>query len=163
MTPTFIHFREQAAQALAPFFGDAEEQAMQAARSTIDSYRPRTPRELQLVTQIVAYGFGSLACLRSAMATKRRPVKEILRLQDAALALDSAAQKFTRALNASQSGNRAASAAWDDAAFRKAMDIALDKIQMAYGNEPKRGRTELRIVSAEPMTSVVLARLARGQ
>jgi hypothetical protein len=165
MSNTFSHFREQAALALAPFFGDGvtEDQALRAARSTIDSYCPRTPRELQLVAQIVAYGFGSLACLRSAMAAKRVPVKEMLRLQDAAMTLDRAAQKFTRALDAIQSGRQPGSPAWDDAGFWTAMDTALETMRKADSGAPKRTPPKLRIVSGEPMTPAVLARLRRGQ
>lgn len=170
-------YREQAASALAPFFlegthGDRN-LAHSAAGTMLDSYNPATPKEWQLSAQIVAYGFAALACLGSALAVKNLPIKELLDLQDAALALDRLAQKCIKDLEARRRERARTSlpalsqnTQWDDAGFKAAMSKALAKMEHAASKRPEpittppaRKKPDLRIVSSEPMTSTVLARL----
>ena len=171
-------YRELATMALAPFFLDGAHGdrglAQSAAGTMLDSYNPVTPKEWQLSAQIVAYGFAALACLGSAMAVKNLPIKELLDLQDAALALDRLAQKCTKDLEARRRERARTPLAmtlqntqWDDAGFKAAMSKALARMEHAAAKmpqpvvtPPKRKKPDLRIVSSEPMTSAVLARLA---
>jgi hypothetical protein len=181
MSIALSHFREQAAWALAPFFlegtqGD-EEKAQEAAGTMLDDYKPATPKELQLSAQIVAYGFASLACLRSVMAAKNLPIKDVLDLQDAALALDRFAQKSTKDLLARQRERVKAphmltpeKTRWDEAGFADAMSKAMAKMRLADSKIPelvttvrKPRKPKLRIVSSAPMTSAVLRHLAKTQ
>ena len=171
-------YREQAVMALTPFFlagmqGDRG-LAQTAAGTMLDGYNPVTPREWQLSTQIIAYGLAALACLGSALTVKNLPVKELLDLQDAALALDRLAQKCTKDLETRRRERAKTPLAmtpqntqWDDAGFKAAMSKALAKMQDAAAKmpqqvvtPPRRKKPDLRIVSSEPMTSSVLARLA---
>ncbi len=168
-------YREQAASALAPFFVEATHGdrflAQSAAGTMLDSYNPATPREWQLCAQIVAYGFAALACLASAVAVRNLPVKEVLDLQDAALALDRLGQKCTKDLEAQRRERAKTPLAvtslntqWDEAAFKAAMSKAFAKMEHAASKMPKpavtppKRKPDLRIVSSEPMTSAVLAR-----
>ncbi len=177
MTENLMHYREQAANALYPFvaFGvDGNETLGKAvAIQAIDGYAPKTPREIQLSAQIVACSFAAIACLRSAMAAKNLSVEAILNLQDAALALDEEAHRSTVALEAKQRARQRApqimtreSIAWDQAAFDKTMILALKRMRDADARiadilpKPTPVRPKLRAVSAEPMTSSVLALLA---
>ena len=169
-------YREQAVAALTPFFLEGTHGdrilAQSAAASMLDAYHPATPREWQLSAQIVAYGFAALTCLGSALAVKNLPIKELLDLQDAALALDRLAQKCTKDLEARRRERAktplnmtAQNTQWDEAGFQAAMSKALAKMEHAASKRPEpvvtppKRKPDLRIVSSEPMTSSVLARL----
>jgi len=177
MTMVLQHFRQRAALALAPFFLEATKGdgllAQETAATLLDDYRPVTPKEIQLAAQIVACGFAALACLRSAMAAKNLAVKDVLALQDAALALDRSAQKATKSLETARKQRQGAapakpdsSANWDEAAFNDVMGKALAKMQLADAKIPElvpptpiRKKPGLRLVASEPMTPHVLRRL----
>jgi hypothetical protein len=174
--------REQAAAALAPFFmtgTDGETQAAQeAAAATLEDYAPMTPKELQLAAQSVAFSFAALACLGAAAMVRTEDLDMTLDLQESALAMDALADKNTRALEARQRERQraphlmsAANTQWDNAAFRKAIARALEKMlyadtklaalhqKAAATTSPAAPEPEkLSVLSAEPMTLSLLAR-----
>ena len=139
--------REHAAAALAPFFlEDPTEDisisdpngARSAAAAILADYAAATPKELQLSAQIIALGWASLACLRTAVAAKNLSVQEILGLQDTAIALDRASHKTTRTLEArrkDRSHNPRAmtleKTRWDEGVFQLTINQALDKMNDA--------------------------------
>lgn len=180
MSKVMQQHREQAILALAPFFLEGTHGdwvlAQSAAGTMLDGYSPVTPKEWQLSAQIIAFGFAALACLGSALAVKNLPIKELLDLQDAALALDRLAQKCTKDLEARRRERAKAPLAmtpqntqWDDAGFKAAMRKALAKMEHAASKRPEpivarpKRKPDLRIVSSEPMTSAVLARLGAAK
>lgn len=170
--------RAQAIAALVPFFVDArtcdETAARVVAESMLDEYKAGTPKELQLSTQIIALGWASLACLSAAMVAKDESLEEMLRLQDAALALHRSSHKATKALEARRKDRAKNPQAlspensrWDEGAFQLAINQALDKLQ--HANAKLAGFTaaqveqkpKLSFLSVEPMTPAVLARRRR--
>jgi hypothetical protein len=167
--------RAQAIAALVPFFVDArtcdETAARVVAESMLDEYKAGTLKELQLSTQIIALGWASLACLSAAMVAKDESLEEMLRLQDAALALHRSSHKATKALEARRKDRAKKPGAltpensrWDEGAFQLAINQALEKLQ--YANAKLAGFTaaqaeqkpKLSFLSVEPMTPAVLAR-----
>ncbi len=170
--------REQAAAALAPFFmigadGDTD-QARGAAASILDEYQAKTPKELQLAAQIVAYDFATLACLGAAASVGNGDLDIMLDLQDSALALDALSAKSTKALDARRREREraphlmtAANIDWDNAAFQSAIGRALEKKLYAETKLPALAKPKpaptpparLPILLAEPMTTSMLARM----
>jgi hypothetical protein len=173
--------REQAAAALVPFFmtgTDGETKAAPEAAATLDDYAPMTPKELQLAAQCVAFSFAALACLGAAAMVRTEDLDVTLDLQESALAMNALADKSTRALEARQRERQraphlmsAANTQWDNAAFRKAIARALEKLlyantKLAALHEKAAAQTppaapepeKLSVLSAEPMTLSLLAR-----
>ena len=120
--------RAQAIAALVPFFADGrtcdEKAARIVAEGVLDDYKAATPEGLQLSAQIIALGWASLACLSAAMVVKDKSLNEMLRLQDAAVALHRSSQKAIKALDARRKERaknpRAVTqenARWDEAAL----------------------------------------------
>jgi len=103
LSPTL---RDRATAALAPFFVNGADGdtvlARAAAAAVLDDYHAMTPKELQLSAQSVAFGFAALACLSAAAMVQDRDVDIMLDLQDSAIALNTLAQKSTKALHASR-------------------------------------------------------------
>ena len=179
MPATLIECRERAAEALVPFLttgtnGD-EAVALEAAREAIDAYRPMTPREMQLTAQALALAFAALACLRSAVAGKNLPLKDVLGLQEMAIKLDKQADASTKALEAKRRERQrapqaltAAAIAWDEATFKRTMTLARRQMEEAdaktpeFVPTPKPRRTSLKIGGGEPMTIDVLIRMANA-
>jgi hypothetical protein len=172
--------RAQAIAALVPFFVGGrtcdEMAARVAAESMLDDYMAVTPKELQLSTQIIALGWASLACLSAATVVKDASLDEMLRLQDAALALHRSSQKATKALEARRKERtrnpRAVTpenARWDEGAFQLAINQAMEKMNDANARlasfmaaSALGGQTpRLSFVTSEPMTPAVLARRRR--
>ena len=173
--------RDQAAAALAPFFmtgadGDTD-LARAAAAALLDGYHAMTPKELQLSAQSVAFGFAALACLSAAAMVRDRDVDIMLDLQDSAIALNSLAQKSTKALDARRRERERAphlmsaeNTQWDNAGFQAAIGRALEKLLYANARMPATCQVrpvasaaavrpeKLPILSAEPMTLSVLSR-----
>ncbi|HET6308284.1 MAG TPA: hypothetical protein VFG12_13930, partial [Rhodopila sp.] len=176
--------RAQAIAALVPFFmegrsGD-ETTARGIAEGLLDGYKPATPKELQLATQIVAYGWTSLACLGAAAAVKHQSLEAMLDMQDVAIALNRSSMKSMRALEARRKERTKhphrlspENTRWDEGAFQLAINQALDAYQNATAKlaaytrtreqaapqpEPKPAAPKLPILSAEPMTPSVLRR-----
>ncbi len=197
-THSIERLRDQAIAALVPFFldgptGDAKE-ARQIAEGLLDDYHAVTPRELQLSAQIIALGWASLACLRTAAAVKTLSLEGKLDLQDSAIALDRSSQKATKALEASRKERTKNPGAmtlektkWDEGAFQKAINQALEQLHDANGKlatyvatlpaaeqafitgvpaqvtpAPVAAKPKLPFLSAEQMTPSVLARRARN-
>ncbi len=175
--------REQTAAALAPFFMDGAGTAADIANATaaaaqmLEDYRPKTPKELQLAAQIVAFNFAVLACLGAAATVRSQDLDVMLDLQDSAIALDKLSDKSTRALEARQREREraperltAANTQWDNAAFQSAIGRALEKFLYANSKVPvvremprvAEKPAKLPILSAEPMTLSVLARRGSG-
>jgi hypothetical protein len=181
--------REQTAAALAPFFMDGEGSAADIARATaaaaaiLEDYHAKTPKELQLAAQIVAFSFATLACLGAAATVGSQDLDVMLDLQDSAIALDNLEDKSTRALEARRRERErapermtAASTQWDNAAFQSAIGRALEKFLYANSKVPEvremhpvaemppvaEKPAKLPILSAEPMTLSVLARRGSG-
>ena len=173
--------REQTAAALAPFFMDGTgseadiANATAAAAAMLEDYHPKTPKELQLAAQIVAFSFATLACLGAAATVRTRDLDIMLDLQDSAIALDKLSDKSTRALEVRRRERErapermtAANTAWDNAAFQSAIGRALEKFLYANSKVPAvremppvpEKPAKLPILSAEPMTLSVLARRA---
>jgi len=170
--------REQAATALAPFFmigadGDID-QARAAAAEMLDEYQAKTPRELQLAAQILAYDFATLACLGAAASVRDGDLDIMLDLQDSAIALDALSAKSTKALEARRREREraphlmtAANTEWDNAAFQSAIGRAREKMLYAETKLPTFAKpkpapippAKLPILLAEPMTTSVLARM----
>jgi hypothetical protein len=129
-----------------------------------------------LSAQIIAYSFASLSCLRSASAAKGISIDGMLALQDAAIRLSRWENKVRKALDAHRRQRREAphlltaeATAWDDATFRSEVGKALELMRTADDKLPELGikrppprKPRLKIVSAEPMTATVLARIGRG-
>lgn len=172
----------QAVAALVPFLIDGtqfeEATGRLAAKTLLEDYDTRTPKELQLATQIVALSWASLACLRAAMAVKNRSIDEMLALQDSAIALDRSCQKSTRALAARQK-ERAKNPKtlstenwkWDEGVFQLTINQALEKLMdaneklAAYMDRimpPVVKKPKMPILFAERMTPSVLSRRTRG-
>jgi hypothetical protein len=173
--------REQVAAALVPFFmtgadGDTAA-AQEAAAATLDDYAPKTPKELQLAAQIVAFSFATLACLGAAAMVRTQDLDVMLDLQDSALAMNALSDKSTKALEARRLERERAPQAlsvantqWDNTAFQKAIARALEKLlyantrlaalhDMAAEAAPAAPEPEkLSVLSAEPMTLSLLAR-----
>ncbi len=177
MTESLMHYRDQAANALYPFVAAGvewnESLGRAVAYEAIDGYGPKTPREIQLSAQIVACSFAAIACLRSAMVAKNLSVAAILRLQEAALRLDDEAAKATVALESKQRERQRApqtltadSVAWDHTSFNRTMNVALKRMREADSKipeilpKPRPIKPKLRVITAEPMTTAVLAALA---
>jgi hypothetical protein len=172
--------RAQAIAALVPFFMDGPTSDVNTARlvaqGLLDEYKAATPKELQLATQIVAFGWAALACLGAAAAVKNQSMDAMLDLQDSAIALNRLSQKATKALEVRRKERARNPAAltventrWDEGAFQLAINQALDKYNDANARvaaytaslEPVVRKTKLPIMFAEPMTPSVLARRAR--
>ena len=172
--------RDQPIAALVPFFADSPTSDVAAARVAaaciLDGYSPATPKELQLSTQVIAFGWAAMACLRTAMAAKNLSIDEVLRLQDHAIALDRSAQKSTKALDTRRKERAkhpksmaAADVQWDEGTFQLSVNQAMDKLNNANAKlaaymatlPPAEPKTKLEILSAEPMTRSVLSRRAR--
>jgi hypothetical protein len=170
--------RAHAIAALVPFFVDArtcdETAARVVAESMLDEYKAGTPKELQLSTQIIALGWASLACLSAAMVVKDESLEEMLRLQDAALALHRSSHKATTALEARRKDRAKNPRAltpensrWDEGAFQLVINQALEKLHHANaklaGVVPAKAerKPKLSFLSSEPMTPAVLARRGR--
>jgi hypothetical protein len=170
--------RAQAIAALVPFFVDArtcdETAARVVAESMLDEYKAGTPKELQLSTQIIALGWASLACLSAAMVAKDESLEEMLRLQDAALALHRSSHKAIKALEARRKdraknpqGLTPENSRWDEGGFQLAINQALDKLQHANAKLAKftpakvEQKPKLSFLSVAPMTPAVLARRRR--
>jgi hypothetical protein len=168
--------REQAVIALVPFFVDTaagnSDVAHAAAAEMLDAYQPMTARELQLAAQIVAFGFAALACLGAAATVGARDLDIMLYLQEGAIALNALEAKSTKALDARRRERERAphlmseqSTQWDNAAFQTAIGRALEKLLYANARmrtpaPPVTAKPEkLPLLSAEPMTFSVLARL----
>src|SRR3954462_3961657 len=172
--------REQAAAALAPFFMTGADSdtaaAREAAASILDDYAPMTTKELQLAAQIVAFSFAALACLGAAAMVRTQDLDVMLDLQESALAMNALSDKSTKALEARQREREraphlmsAANTQWDNAAFRKAIARALEKLlyantklealhEKAAAVAPAAPQPEkLSILAAEPMTLSLLA------
>jgi|SRR5271165_2737873 len=178
LSPTLC---DQAAAALAPFFmngadGDTD-LARAAAAAVLDDYHAMTPKELQLSTQIVGFGIAALACLTTAAMVRERDVDIMLDLQDSAIALNTLAQKSTKATDARRRERERAphlmsaeNSQWDNAGFQTAIGRALEKLLYAYARMPATSPVrpvasaaavkpeKLPIQSAEPMTLSVLSR-----
>jgi hypothetical protein len=173
--------RAQAVAALVPFFVDGsvddDKNAPVAAQALLDDYNAQTPKELQLSTQIIAFGWAAMACLRAAVAAKNLSLDDMLQLQDNAIALDRSSQKATKALEARRKERAKNPGAvtpenrtWDEGAFQLAINQALDKLMDANARlasymgklaaAPEKHK--LPILSAEQMTPDVLARRARN-
>ena len=173
--------RDQAIAALVPFFIDGPSSDLGTIRvavaSILDGYDAATPKELQLVTEIIAYGWAALACLRTAMAAKNLSVDDVLRLQNHAIALDRSSQKATRLLEARQKERARNWQAmppekiqWDEGGFQLAINQAQEKLNNANAKLAAYMATltpvapptaKMAIHHAEPMTKSVLARRAR--
>lgn len=170
----------QAIAALVPFFVDGrtcdETAARVVAEGILNDYQAATPKELQLSTQIIALGWASLACLSAAMVVKDELLGEMLRLQDAALALQRSSQKATKALEArrkERAKNPCAvtqeNARWDEGAFQLAINQAMEKMNDANARlaafmaapAPAEQKPKLSFLTSEPMTPAVLARRRR--
>jgi hypothetical protein len=170
--------RAQAIAALVPFFADGrtcdEKAARIVAEGVLDDYKAATPEELQLSAQIIALGWASLACLSAAMVVKDKSLNEMLRLQDAAVALHRSSQKAIKALDARRKERaknpRAVTqenARWDEAAFQLVINQAMEKINdanarlAAFMAPPTEQKPKLSFLNSEPMTPAVLARRRR--
>ena len=132
----------QAIAALVPFFLDSPTSDVKAAREMasglLSDYQAVTPKEIQLAAQIVAQGWAVMACLRTSVAAKNLTLDEKLNFQESAIKLDRASQKATKALEASQKqrANKPGamtpeSTQWDEAAFQRAINQALEKMNDA--------------------------------
>jgi hypothetical protein len=170
--------REQTAAALAPFFmigavGDTD-QAQAVAAATLDEYQAKTPKELQLAAQIVAFDFAALACLGAAASVRDGDLDVMLDLQDSAIALNTQSEKSTRALEARRRERerapqlmKAVNTEWDNAGFQAAIGRALEKMLYAASKLPDFAKpkpapippAKLPILLAEPMTTSMLARM----
>ena len=136
-TLTLAHRYDQALAALVPFFlndpnGDTIA-AREAAKASLDCYKAATPKELQLATELVAYGWASLACLGAASSVKNASIDEMLDWQDAAIA------KTAKALEARQKERTKSPKAmtventrWDEGAFQLGINRALEKVMLAH-------------------------------
>jgi hypothetical protein len=131
--------RRHAIANLVPFFVAKPDNdptgARVAAEGILDGYNAKTPKELQLSTQIIALSWAAMACLRAAVAAKNLSMDEILRLQDHAIALDRSSQKATKALDARRKETAKKSKTvtsenlrWDEGAFQLAINQALEKL-----------------------------------
>jgi len=174
-----LELREQAAAALAPFFmtgTDDDAAAARDAAAMLDDFAPMTPKEVQLAAQIVAFSFAALACLGAAAMVRTQDLDVMLDLQESALAMNALSDKSTKALEARQREREraphlmsAANTQWDNAAFRKAIARALEKLlyantklealhEKAAAVAPAAPQPEkLSILAAEPMTLSLLA------
>jgi len=181
---------DQASEALVPFFLDAATNDVASARETardlLDCYKAVTPKELQLATQIVAFGWASLACLGASSAVQALSIDDMLDLQKSALTLNGWSVKSTNALEARRkeraknpAGMTPENTRWDAAELQLALGRALGKLAEANARlavymaamEPAAAKpaerkavqrkAKLPILFAEPMTPSVLARRAR--
>ncbi len=178
--PSLGRLRDQAIVALVPFFADdpaGDDTAARAvAEGLLDDYKPITPKELQLSTQIIALGWASLACISASVVAKDQSIEEMLRLQDHAIALDRLSQKATKALNLRRK-ERANTPndispedmLWDESAFQMAITQALEKMNDANSKlsafmvalKPPKAAPKLAPMFGEQMTPAVLARRRR--
>jgi hypothetical protein len=168
--------RAQAIAALLPFLIDGPTSDLPSARiaaeSLLDSYRATTPQELQLATQIIAFGWAAIACLRAAASAKSLSTDDMLRLQDDAIGFDGSSQKAIAALEACRTGRTAniEDTRWDEGAFQLAINRALDKLTDANAKvagymatlAPGTPKSGLSVGWAEQMTRTVLARWTRN-
>lgn len=175
--------RAYAIASLIPFFVDGPKTDLKTARSAakriLDDYKSATPKELQLATQIIALGWGALACLRTAAAAKNLSVDQMLDLQDDAIGLNRSSMKATRMLDARQkervknpSGMSAENTNWDEGMFQLAINRALDKYTEAntklaaymamFDPEAPKPKPKLLIRLAKRMTLPVPTRRAKG-
>jgi hypothetical protein len=168
--------RDQATAALVPLFVDGPSSDVAAARaaaaSVLAGFNAATPKELQLATQIIAFGWASIACLRTAMAAKNLSIDEVLLLQTHAIGLDRSARKATKVLDAQRKQKAIApeDRQWDDNAFRLAINQAMEKLNDANAKlaaymatlAPIETKPKLSLLFPEPMTHAVLARRRRG-
>ena len=186
-TLSLAHRYDQALAALVPFFlndpnGDAAV-AREAAKSVLDCYQAVTPKELQLATEVVAYGWASLACLSAGSAVKDVSIDEMLDWQDSAIKLNRLCMKSTKALEMRQKERTKNPKAmtpentrWDEGAFQLGMNRALEKVMLAHSKlaafmaamapvapkpVPVEPKIKFPILFAEQMTPSVLARRAR--
>ena len=170
--------RDQAIAALVPFLiqtpGSDAKAAHAAAASVLDGYKAATPKALQLSAQIIVLGLTSLACLSAAMVAKGDSIKEMIRLQDAALAFDRSLQKTTKALDAHRKewaknpkGMPQENARWDEGAFQLAINRALEKFTESNNKVAaftaalvpvEKPKAKFPFLFGEPMTPSVLAR-----
>lgn len=188
-TLTLARRYDQALAALVPFFlnypnGDAAA-AREAAKIRLDCHKAATPRELQLATELIAYGWAFLACLSAASSVKDTSIDEMLDWQDAAIAIERLSTKTTKALETLQKERTKNPKAmtventrWDEGAFQLGMNRALEKMMLAHTKiaafkaamapcaaKPVPVAVVPKIkfpsLSAQQMTSSVLARRAR--
>jgi len=184
---SLAHRYEQALAALVPFFlndpdGDAAA-AREAAKSRLDCSKATTPKELQLATELVAYGWAFLICLSAASSVKQASIDEMLDWQDAAIAFHRLSTKTTKALEAhlkERTKNPKAMTVekmrWDEGAFQLGINRALEKVVMArtkiaafmaakspVAAKPVAVVPKIKFpsLSVERMTPSVLARRAR--
>jgi hypothetical protein len=179
--------RQHAIAALVPFFLDGPTSdprvAHLAVESLLDDYHAKTPKELQLSTQIVALNWAALACLRAAVAVRNLSVMDALRLQDSAIALDHASNKATKVLEARRKERaknpkalKPVNTMWDEGVFQLAINQSLDKLNDANAKlaaymatlvppapaAPAAPAAKLPFLFGEQMTPSVLARRARN-
>jgi hypothetical protein len=177
--------REQTAAALAPFFMDGTGGnaglASAAAAAMLGDYHPKTPKELQLAAQIVAFSFAALACLGAAASVGSQDLDMMLDLQDSAIALNTLSEKSSKALDARRRDRQRSphslspnAMQWDNAGFQSAIGRALEKFLYANTKIPvlrpaelppapvKPKPEKLPILSAEPMTLAILAKRGNG-
>lgn len=186
-TLSFEHRYNQALAALAPFFMNDPstdvETAREAAKSILDCHRAATPKELQLATEIVAFGWAALACLSAGAAVKSNSLDEMMDWQDSAIKLNRLSMKSTKALEVRQKERAKNPRAmtpentrWDEGAFQLAINRALEKVTEANAKlkvfmaemtpaaavpVPVEPKVKMPILFAEQMTPSVLARRAR--
>ncbi len=189
-TLTLAHRYDQALAALVPFIltdpnGDPAA-ARDAAKAMLDCYKAATPKELQLATELVAYGWASLAYLGAASAVRKTSIDEMLDWQDAAIALhrlstktDKALEIFRKERAKNPKAMTVASTRWDEGGFQLRMNRTLEKVMLAQTKTatfmaamapPSAKLVPVAAVvpkikflslSAQQMTSSVLARRAR--
>jgi hypothetical protein len=188
-TLTLAHRFEQALAALVPFFlndpdGDTAA-AREAAKARLDCYMAATPKELQLATELVAYGWASMACLGAASSVKNASIDEMMDWQDAAIALQRLCTKISKALEMRRKERTKNPKAmtventrWDEGAFQLGINRALEKVMLARtkieafkaamapaASKPVPVAVVPKIkfpsLSAQQMTPSVLARRAR--
>jgi len=141
-TLTLAHRYDQALAALVPFIlndpnGDAAA-ARDAAKAMLDCYKAATPKELQLATELVAYGWASMACLGAASAVRNASIDQMLDWQDAAIALQRLSTKTDKVLEACRKERTknpkamtVASTSWDEGGFQLRMNRTLEKVMLA--------------------------------
>jgi hypothetical protein len=169
--------RARAIAALVPFFVDGPtsnlHSARTAAESLLDSYSATTPRELQLATQIIAFGWAAMACLQAAATAKNLSIDDTLRLQDDAIGLDGSSQRAIKSLEARRKGRtnnpkiaNIEDTKWDEGVFQLAINQALDKLSDANAKVaadtaslgPVTPKPGLPVSAGEQMTRSVLAK-----
>lgn len=168
--------KQRAIAALMPFFLDGAGNDRKAAHLVInellDDYQPATAKELQLAAQIIALTWAAVTCLRAGVGATNLSMREVLDLQNSAVALERSSQRTARDLVARQQGRAMHAHAmtpqvteWDEGVFQLVINQALDKMndaraRLAAGSaslvlalDPK-----LAFLAAEKMARSVLAR-----